>query len=503
MRELVARCKALLRRTERAAAGRAGGRQRAARAARSSWATSSSTGRSGACSRGRPAGAPDPDRVRPAASRSPSSPRTVLTRERLLAEVWDWVDASGTRTVDSHIKALRRKLGADLIRTVHGVGYAFEPPTPGDVAAVDAGDARGTPGRPTAAACRTCARWTGSARSRSSSACWWPRPSPWPRFSPGLGLHYALGPTRTLPLAIVISLVRHPAARPRHDVAAAGDDRARRGAMAAGDYSQPGPVDEPRRGRPARATPSTRWPTTSRTADLLRRELVANVSHELRTPGHRAAGPAGEHRRRRHRAGPGHHAGRARPDRAARPARDLPARPVPARGGRDRAGHPGRAAGRTSWRRPPRPRRLVGADKRLRFPVDGRAARPHRPGRPRAAAPGGREPAAQRRPALPRARTRSGCDAYRRGDVVVIDVVDHGPGIAREQRQRVFERFARGNSPAQTGQIPTGGTGLGLAIVRWAVSLHGGTVEVADIARRLHDATSPCRPAGRTPDRRR
>ena len=53
--------------------------------------------------------------------------RTVLTRERLLADVWDWVDASGTRTVDSHVKALRRKLGSDLIRTVHGVGYAFEP----------------------------------------------------------------------------------------------------------------------------------------------------------------------------------------------------------------------------------------------------------------------------------------------------------------------------------------------------------------------------------------
>ena len=47
----------------------------------------------------------------------------------LLEEVWDWVDASGTRTVDSHVKALRHKLGADTIRTVHGVGYAFEPPT--------------------------------------------------------------------------------------------------------------------------------------------------------------------------------------------------------------------------------------------------------------------------------------------------------------------------------------------------------------------------------------
>ena len=61
-----------------------------------------------------------------------SSPKTVLTRERLLAEVWDWVDASGTRTVDSHVKALRRKLGADLVRTVHGVGYAFEPPAPAE-----------------------------------------------------------------------------------------------------------------------------------------------------------------------------------------------------------------------------------------------------------------------------------------------------------------------------------------------------------------------------------
>ncbi|MCG2798257.1 MAG: response regulator transcription factor [Cellulomonas sp.] len=59
-----------------------------------------------------------------------ATPRTVLTRERLLEQVWDWVDASGTRTVDSHVKALRRKLGPDLIRTVHGVGYAFEPADP-------------------------------------------------------------------------------------------------------------------------------------------------------------------------------------------------------------------------------------------------------------------------------------------------------------------------------------------------------------------------------------
>ena len=56
-----------------------------------------------------------------------ASPGDVLTREQLLADVWDWPAASGTRTVDSHVKALRAKIGADRVRTVHGVGYALEP----------------------------------------------------------------------------------------------------------------------------------------------------------------------------------------------------------------------------------------------------------------------------------------------------------------------------------------------------------------------------------------
>jgi DNA-binding response OmpR family regulator len=55
-------------------------------------------------------------------------PRAVQSREALLANVWGWADATATRAVDSHVKALRRKLGADLIRTVHGVGYALEVP---------------------------------------------------------------------------------------------------------------------------------------------------------------------------------------------------------------------------------------------------------------------------------------------------------------------------------------------------------------------------------------
>jgi DNA-binding response OmpR family regulator len=53
-------------------------------------------------------------------------PGVVFSRDQLLAEVWGWRDGSGQRTVDSHVRGLRRKLGSDLVRTVHGVGYALQ-----------------------------------------------------------------------------------------------------------------------------------------------------------------------------------------------------------------------------------------------------------------------------------------------------------------------------------------------------------------------------------------
>jgi DNA-binding response OmpR family regulator len=53
-------------------------------------------------------------------------PGVVFSRARLLTEVWGYPDGMGTRTVDSHVAALRRKLGPDLIRTARGVGYALE-----------------------------------------------------------------------------------------------------------------------------------------------------------------------------------------------------------------------------------------------------------------------------------------------------------------------------------------------------------------------------------------
>ena len=53
-------------------------------------------------------------------------PGVVFSREQLLAQVWGYADPAGARTVDAHVAAVRRKLGADVVRTVHGVGYAVD-----------------------------------------------------------------------------------------------------------------------------------------------------------------------------------------------------------------------------------------------------------------------------------------------------------------------------------------------------------------------------------------
>ena len=53
-------------------------------------------------------------------------PSRVATREELLEQVWGYDVPSGARTIDSHVRSLRRKLGAPVVRTVHGVGYAAQ-----------------------------------------------------------------------------------------------------------------------------------------------------------------------------------------------------------------------------------------------------------------------------------------------------------------------------------------------------------------------------------------
>jgi two-component system sensor histidine kinase KdpD len=64
-------------------------------------------------------------------------------------------------------------------------------------------------------------------------------------------------------------------------------------------------------------------------------------------------------------------------------------------------------------------------------------------------------------------------DAAEAGETVRIAVVDGGPGIAPEQRERIFERYVQGQDGGEAGAA-----GLGLAIVRDIVQAHGGRVHL-------------------------
>ena len=58
---------------------------------------------------------------------------------------------------------------------------------------------------------------------------------------------------------------------------------------------------------------------------------------------------------------------------------------------------------------------------------------------------------------------------------LVMEVADSGPGIAKEDQERVFEAFYQGRRP-QGGHV--GGTGIGLSVVAECVQAHGGRVEL-------------------------
>lgn len=118
MRELVARIRALLRLVERAAGGGAApvhelgaevvvdvGARRVTRAGERVHLT-----------------ATEFDLLARLAER----PGEVVPRARLLRDVWDLPADVSSRTLDTHIAELRRKLGAAVVRTVHGVGYAAD-----------------------------------------------------------------------------------------------------------------------------------------------------------------------------------------------------------------------------------------------------------------------------------------------------------------------------------------------------------------------------------------
>ncbi len=64
----------------------------------------------------------------------------------------------------------------------------------------------------------------------------------------------------------------------------------------------------------------------------------------------------------------------------------------------------------------------------------------------------------------------------REGPNAVLEVADRGPGVPQSMRERVFERFARGDGDA----APSNSSGLGLAIVRAVTEAHRGRVELGD-----------------------
>jgi DNA-binding response OmpR family regulator len=49
----------------------------------------------------------------------------VVSRETILSRLWDYAADIETRTVDVHVRSLRKKIGEDVIETVVGVGYKF------------------------------------------------------------------------------------------------------------------------------------------------------------------------------------------------------------------------------------------------------------------------------------------------------------------------------------------------------------------------------------------
>ena len=90
----------------------------------------------------------------------------------------------------------------------------------------------------------------------------------------------------------------------------------------------------------------------------------------------------------------------------------------------------------------------------------------------------------------------------RDGDDVVLSVADDGPGVPPELRDRLFQRFTRGDASRNR---DAGSTGLGLAIAQAVVTAHGGTLTCrsvpgdTELVARIPAADAAPGPAGATP----
>ncbi len=291
-----------------------------------------------------------------------------------------------------------------------------------------------------------------------------------------IGLNNQLGPTRTLPLAVLFSLVAvqvlaHGMTSPLREMTDAAQS------MAQGDYTRrvtASSNDEV--GRLADAFNTMAEDLEQ--ADTLRRELVANVSHELRTP---LAALQAQLENMVDGVSPADsttlQSALSQAERLGRLVTDL----------LDLSRVEAGAVGlehtavhlEALFEDVAEAARLIAPAKELEFEVEVTPPDltvPADPRRLEQVVTNLVQNAVRHSPAGGTVRLQAEQD----GRDIVLDVLDEGTGIAKEDRSQVFERFTRGNVPAITGQISTGGTGLGLAIVRWAVTLHGGSVEVAD-----------------------
>ena len=188
-------------------------------------------------------------------------PGIVFSREQLLEDVWGYEDGSaGTRTVDSHVAAVRRKLGADVLRTVQGIGYAFATPSNRHEAAA-----------PTFPSLKlklgiviVIAVWI-TAVVTLVAVRQFELPS---IVGAGAGVVLALG---------VVQLLARGTTKPLREMASVAS------AMARGEHGrQVAVTSRDEVGELARAF--NRMTAELAETDRLRRDLVANVSHELRTP---------------------------------------------------------------------------------------------------------------------------------------------------------------------------------------------------------------------------
>jgi two-component system phosphate regulon sensor histidine kinase PhoR len=72
-------------------------------------------------------------------------------------------------------------------------------------------------------------------------------------------------------------------------------------------------------------------------------------------------------------------------------------------------------------------------------------------------------------------------------DAVRVDVIDQGPGVPPEERERIFERFVR--LASRSGEAPVRGSGIGLALVKHIAESHGGRAWVTSRGDLDHEGT--------------